>query len=209
MSIESMMLSNHLIPCHSLFLLPLTFPSISVFSSELTLHIRWLKYWSFSFSINLSNEYSRLISFRIYWFDLLVIQRTLKSLLQHHSLKASVLWHSAFLTVLLSHLYMTTGKVIALTRHTVVGKVTSLFFNMLSRFVIAFLPRSGHLLISWLQAPSAVILESRKIKSVTASAFSLSIYHQVMGPDGTRCHDLSFFFLFFLIMSFKPWKWKC
>ena len=197
MSIESMMLSNHLILCRSLFLLPLTFPSISVFSSELTLHIRWLKYWSFSFSINLSNEYSRLISFRIYWFDLLAIQGTLKSLLQHHNLKASVLWHSAFLMVLLSHLYMTTGKVIALTIHTFVGKVMSLLFNMLSRFVIAFLPRSGHHLISWLQSPSAVILESRKIKSVIASAFSLFIYHQVMGPDGTRCHDLSFFFLVF------------
>ena len=128
----------------------------------------------FQLNISPSNEYSGLISFKIDQTDLLVAQRILKSLLQHHSLKASVLWHSAFLTVLLSHLYMTTGKVIALTRHTVVSKVTSLFFNMLSRFVIAFLPRSGHLLISWLQAPSAVILESRKIKSVTASAFSLS-----------------------------------
>ena len=151
--------SNHLVLCHPLLLLPLIFPSIRVFSNESALCIRWPKYWSCSFSISPSNEYSGLISFRIDWFDLFAVQGTLKSLLQHHSSKASILWCSAFSIVQLSHPYMTTGKTIALTRQTFVGKVMSLLFNMLSRFVIAFLPRSKCLLISWLQSPSAVMLE--------------------------------------------------
>ena len=151
--------------------------------SELVLRIRWRKYWSFSFCISPSNEYSGLISFRIDWFDLLTVQGTLKSLLQHHSSKASVLQHSAFFIVLLSHPYMTTGKTIALTRWTFAGKVVSLLFNMLSRLVTAFLPRSKRLFISWLQSPSAVILEPRKIKSVTVSIVSPSICNEVMGPD--------------------------
>ncbi|XDC71721.1 hypothetical protein R6Z07F_002894 [Ovis aries] len=158
MSIESVMPSNHLILCHPLFLLSSVFPSIRVFSNESVLHIRWPKYWSFSFSISPSNEYSGLLSFRIDWFNLLAVQETLKSLLQHHSSKASILWHSAFFIVQLSHPYMTTGKTIALTRQTFVGKVMCLLLNMLSRLVITFLPRSKHLLISWLQSPSAVIL---------------------------------------------------
>ena len=158
MSIESVMSSNRLILCHPLLLSPSIFPSIRVFSNELILPIRWPKYWSFSFSISPSNEYSGLISFRINYFDLLAIQGTLKSLLQHHSSKASILWCSAFLIVQLSHPYMTTGKTIALTRWTFVGKVMCLLFNMLSRLVITFLPRSKRLLISWLQSPSAVIL---------------------------------------------------
>ena len=149
MSIESVMPSNHLNHCH-LLLLPSIFPSIRVFSSESVLHIRWLKYWSFSFNISPSKEYSRLISFRIDWSDLLAVQGTLKSLLQHHSSKASILWRSIFFTVQLSHPYMTTGKTIALTRWTFVGKVMSLLFNMLFRLAIAFLPRSKCLLISWL-----------------------------------------------------------
>ena len=143
--------SSHLILCRPLLLLPPTFPSISIFPNESVLGIRWLKYWSFRFSISPSNEYSGLIAFRIDWFDLLAVQGTLKSLLQHHSSKASILPHSAFFTVQLSHLYMTTGKTIALTRLIFVGKVMSLLFNMLSRFVRAFLPRSKRLLISWLQ----------------------------------------------------------
>ena len=147
--------SNHLILCHTLLLLPSIFPSIRVFSSESVLCIRWPKYWSFSFSISPSSEYSRLISFRMDWLDLLAVQGTLKSLLQHHSSKASILWHSAFFIVQLSHPYMTTGKTIALTRWTFVGKGMSLLFNMLSRLVIAFLPRSRHLLTSWLQSQSA------------------------------------------------------
>ena len=151
--------SNHLILCHPLLLLPSIFPSIRVFSNESFLPIRWPKYWSFSFSISPSNEYSGLISFRMYWLDLLAVQGTLKSLLQHHRSKASVLQCSAFFIVQLSHPYMTTGKTIALTRWTFVSRVMSLLFNMLSRLVIAFLPRSKHLLISWLQSPSAVILE--------------------------------------------------
>ena len=158
MSIELVMPSNHLILCHPL-LLPSIFPSIKVFSNESVLCIRWPKYWSFSCSISPSNEYSGLISFRMDWFDLLAVQRTLKSLLQHHSSKASILWGSAFFTVQLSHPHMTTGKTIALTIWIFVGKVMSLLFNILSRFVIAFLPRSKHLLISWLQSPSAVILD--------------------------------------------------
>ena len=153
---------NHLILCSSLLLLPSIFPSIKVFSDESVLHIRWPKYWSFSFSISPSNEYSGLISFRVDWFDLLALQGALKSLLQHHSSKTSMLQHSAFFIVQLSHLYMTTGKTITLTRRTFVGKVMSLLFNMLSRFAIAFLPRSKCLLISWLQSPSAVILEPKK-----------------------------------------------
>ena len=167
MSIESVMTSSHLILCHPLLLLPPFPPSIRVFSSESALHIRWPKYWSLSFSISPSNEYSGLISFRIDWFDLLAVQGALKSLLQHHSSKASIPWHSAFFIVQLSHAYMTSGKTIALTRQTFVGKVMSLLFNMLSRLVITFLPRSECLLISWLQTPSAVILEPPKIKSVT------------------------------------------
>ena len=149
--------SNHLILCHPLLLLPSIFPSIRVFSNESVLCIRWPKYWSFSFSISPSNEYSGLISFRMDWLDLLAVQGILKSLLQHHSSKASILQLSASFIVQLSHPYMTTGKTIALTRRTLVGQVMSLLLNMLSRLVITFLPRSKHLLISWLQSPSAVI----------------------------------------------------
>ena len=164
MSIESVMPSNHLFLCHPLLLPPSIFSHIRVFSNESVLHIRWPKHWSFSFSIIPCNEYSGLISFRMDSLDLLAVQGTLKSLLQHHSSKASILWHSAFFTVQLSHPYMTTGKITALTRQTFVGKgmVMSLLFNMLSRLVIAFLPKSKHLLISWLQSPSTVILEPRK-----------------------------------------------
>ena len=162
--------SNHLILCRPLLLLPSIFPSIRVFSNESALCIRWPKYWSYSFSISPSNEYSGLISFRIDWFDLLAVQGTLKSLLQHHSSKASVLRHSAFFMAQLSHLYMTAGKTIALTIRICVSNVMSVFFfNTLSRFVIAFLPRNNCLLISWLQSPSRVILDPKKIKSVTAS----------------------------------------
>ena len=165
MSVESVMPSNHLkILCCPLLLLPSIFPNIRVFSNESALCIRWPKYWSFSFNICPSNEHSGLISFRMDWLDLLAVQGTLKSLLQHHSSKASILWHSAFFIVQLSHPYMTTGKAIALTRQTFVGKVMSLLFNMLSRLVITFLPRSKRLLISWLRSPSAVILELKKIK---------------------------------------------
>ena len=163
MSIVSVMPSNHLILCHPLLLLPSIYPSIRVFSNESVLHLRWPKYWSFSFSISPSNDYSGLISFRIDWLDLLAVQGTLKSLLQHHSSKASILQCSAFFMVQLSHPYMATGKTIALTRQVFVGKVISLLFNILSRLVIAFLPRSKRLLISWLQSPSAVILEPKKI----------------------------------------------
>ena len=152
---------------------PSVFLSIRVFSSESALLIRWPKYWSFSFNISPSNEHPRLISFRIDWLDHLEVQGTLKSLLHHHSSKASILWHSTFFIVQLSHSYMTTGKAIALTRWTFVGKVMSLLFNMLSRFVIAFLLRNKHLLISWLQSPSAVILEPKKIKSDTFHCFPL------------------------------------
>ena len=158
MSIELMMPSNHLILCRPLFLPPSIFPSIRVFSSESVLYIMWLKYWSFSFNISPSNEHPGLISFRMDWLDLLAVQGTLKSLLQHHSSKASIPWRSASFIVQLSHPYMTAGKTIALTRQTFVGKVMSLLFNMLSRLVITFLPRSKRLLISWLQSPSAVIL---------------------------------------------------
>src|SRR5574342_595683 len=163
MSIESVMAFNHLILCCPLLLLPSIFPSIRVFSNESVLCIRWSKYWSFSFSISPSNEHPGLIFFRMDWLDLLAVQGTLKSLLQHHSSKASVLQCSAFFTVQLSHPYMTTGKTIALTRWTFVVKVMSLLLNMLSRLVITFLPRSKRLLISWLQSPSAMILEPKKI----------------------------------------------
>ena len=164
MSMELVMPSNHLILCRPL-LPPSIFPSIRVFSNESALRIRWPKYWSFSFSISPSNEHPGLISFRMDWLDLFAVQGTLKSLRQHHSSKPSILQHSAFFTVQLSHPYMTTGKTIALTRQTFVGKVISLLFNMLSRLVITFLPRSKRLLISWLQSPSAVILEPRKVVS--------------------------------------------
>ena len=172
-----------------LLLPPSIFLSVSVFSNDSVLHIRWPKYWNFSFNISPSNEYSGLISFRMDWLDLLAVQGTLKSLLQHHNSKASILRHSAFFIVQLSHPYMTTGKTIALTRRTFVGKVTSLPFNMLSRLVITFLPRNKCFLISWLQSSSTVILEPPKIKSVTVSTVSPSICHEVMGP---RYHDLSF-----------------
>ena len=180
--------SNHLILCRPL-LLPSTFPSIRVFSKESVLHIRWPKYWSFSFSIRPSNEYSELISFRMDWLDLLAVQGTPKNLLQHHSSKASILRCSAFFTVQLSHPYMTTGKTIALTRWTIVGKVMSLLFNMLSRLVITFLPKSKRLLISWLQSPSAVILEPPKNK-VWHCFHCFPIY--LPWSDGTGCHDLHF-----------------
>ena len=183
MSIELVMPSNHLILCRPLLLPPSIFPSIRVFSNESVLHIRWPKYWSFSFSIIPSNEYSGLISFRMDWLDLLAVQGTLKSLLQHYSSKAPILQHSAFLIVQLSHPYMTAGKTIALTRWTFVAKVMSLLFNVLSRLVITFLPSSKCLLISWLQSPSAVILEPRKMKSDTDSAVSPSISHGLMVPD--------------------------
>ena len=173
--IESVMPSSRLILCRPLLLLPPIPPSIRVFSNESTLRMRWPKYWSFSFSISPSKEIPGLISFRMDWLDLLAVQGTLKSLLQHHSSKASILRHSAFFTVQLTHPYMTTGKTIALTRQTYVGKGMSLLFNMLSRLVITFLPRSKRLLISWLQSPSAVILEPRKIKSDTVSTVSPSM----------------------------------
>ena len=184
-SIESVMPSSHLILCRPLLLLLLIPPSIRVFSNESTLHMRWPKY--FSFSISPSNEQPGLISFRMDWLDLLAVQGTLKSLLQHHSSKASILWHSVFFTVQLSHPYMATRKTVALTRRTFVGKVMSLLFNILSRLLITFLPRSKRLLISWLQSPSAVILEPTlpppQIKSDTVSTVSPSICHEVMGPD--------------------------
>ena len=175
MSIESLMPSNHLILCHPLLLLPSIFPSIRVFSNESALRIRWPKYWSFK--ISPTNEHPGLISFRMDWLDFLAVQGTLKSLLQIHSSKASILRHSAFFRVQLSHPYMTIGKTIALTRWTFVDKIMSLIFNMLSRLVITFLPRNKRLLISWLQSPSAVILEPRKIKSATISTVSPSICH--------------------------------
>ena len=196
MSIESVMPSNHLILCCPLLLLPSIFPSIRVFSSESAFHIRWPKYWSFSFNISPSSGHPRLISFRMDWLDLLTVQGTLKSFLQHHRSKASILLCSAFFIVQLSHPYLTTGKTIALTRRTFVNKVMSLLFNMLSRLVIIFLPRSKRLLISWLQSPSAVILEPPKIKSVTVSTVSPSICHEVMGPD-------AMLFVFWML-SFKP-----
>ena len=174
---------SHLILCRPLLLLPPIPPSIRVFSNESTLCMRWPKYWSFSFNIIPSKEIPGLISFRMDWLDLLAVQGTLKSLLQHHSSKASILQRSAFFTVQLSHPYMTTGKTIALTRRTLVGKGMSLLLNMLSMLVITFLPRSKCLLISWLQSPSAVILEPPKIKSDAVSTVSPSISHEVMRPD--------------------------
>ena len=182
MSIELMMLSNHFILCLCLLLLPSVFPSIRVFSIESALCIRWPKYWSlfqhWSFQWIFSIDF-----LRIDWFDLLDVQGTLKSLLQQHSLKASIFWHSAFFMVQLSHPYMTTGKTITFTIWTLFGKVMSLLFNMLSRFIIAFLPRNKLLLISWLQSPSAVILEPKKIQSVMVSIVPPSICHEVMGLD--------------------------
>jgi len=180
--------SNRLILCRHFLLWPSIFPSIRVFSSESVLHIRWPKYWSFTFSISPSNEYSGLISFRIDCLDLLAVQGTLKSVLQHHSSKKSILWHSGFFMVQLSHPYIATGKKkkkknITLTRWTFLGKVMYLLFNMLSRLVITFLPRSKRLLISWLQSPSARILQLLKIKSAPVSTVSPSICHEVMGLD--------------------------
>ena len=180
--------SSHLILCRPLVLLPSIFPSIRVFSDESALRMRWPKYWNFSFSISPSNEYPGLISFWMDWLDLLAVQGTLKSLLQHHSSKASILWCSAFFIVQLSHQHLTTGKTIALTRRTFINKVMSLLFNMLSRLVITFLPRSKHLLISWLQSPSAVILEPRKKLSHGFLCFPIYL----PWSDGTGCHDLSF-----------------
>ena len=193
---ELVMPYNHLILCHPLFLLPPIFPSIRVFSSESALRIRWPKCWSFSFSISPSNNHPGLTSFRMDWMDLFAVQGTLKSLLQHHTSKASILQCSAFFIVQLSHPSTTTGKTIALTRWTFAGKVTSLLFNMLSRLVITSLPRSKCLLILWLQSPSAGILEPRKIKSATVSTVSPSICHEVMGPDAM--------ILVFRMLSFKP-----
>ena len=199
MSIESVRPSNHLVLCRPVLLLPSIFPTIRVFSNKSGLRIRWPKYWSFSFSISPSNEYSNensgLISFRIHWFDL-AAQGTLKSLLQHHSSKASILLCSGFFILQISHPYTTTGKTIALTRWTFVGKVMSLLFNMLCRFVKAFLPRGKRPLISWLQSPPAVILELPKIKFLTVSiVVSPSIYHEVMGLDAM--------ILVFWMLSFK------
>ena len=189
MSFESVMPSNHFILCRPLFLPPSIIPSIRVFSSESVLHIRWPKYWSFSFSTSPSNECSGLVSFRMDWLDLLAVQGTLKSLLQHHSSKASILWLSDFFIIQLSHQYMTTGKTTALTRQTLVGKVMSLLFNMLSRLVIAFLPRSKRPFISFWQSPSTVIFGAPKNK-VWHYFHCLPI--NLPWTDGTRCHDLSF-----------------
>ena len=190
-----MLPSSHLILCHPFLLPPSIFPSIRVFSNESALHNRWPKYWSFSFSISPSNEYSGLIYIRMDWLDLFAVQGTLKSLLQHHSSKASILRRSAFFIVH-SHIHVTIGKNIALTKWTFVGKVMSLLFNMLFRLVITFLPRSKRLLISWLQSPSVVILKPLKIKSVTVSTVFPSICHEVMGPDAM--------ILVFWVLSFKP-----
>ena len=195
-SIEFVMPSNHLIFCHPLLLLPSVFSSIRVFSN-LPAFQRWPKFWSFSFSISPSNEYSELISFRMDWLDLLAVQGTLKGLLQHHSSKASILQRLAFSMVRLSHPYLTAGKTIALTRWTFVSKVMSLLFNMLSRFVIAFPPRSKHFLISWLQSLSAVILEPRKVKSLTVSIVSLSVYTQ------DSCKPL----LYGAVLLWVEWDW--
>ena len=188
MSIESVMPSNDFILCRPLLLLPTIFPSIRVFSNESVLCIRWPEYWSFSFNISPSYKYSGLISFRLDWLDLLAVQGTLKSLLQYHSSKTSILCRSAFFILQLSHSYMTTGKTIVLTRWTFVGKVMSLLFNMLSRLVVVFLSRSKHLLISWLQSPSVVILEPKKI--VCHCFHCLLTY--LPWSDGTGCHHLSF-----------------
>ena len=173
--------SNHLILCLPLLLLPSIFPSLRVFSNESTLRIRWPKYFTFSLNNSPSNEHPGLITFRMDWLDLFAVQGTLKCFIQHHSSKASILQHSDFFRVQLSHPYMAIGKIIALTRRIIVGKVMSLLFNMLSGLVIAFLPRSKSLLISWLQAPSAVILEPKNIKSATVSTVSPTLYHEVIG----------------------------
>ena len=186
LSIESVMPSNHLILCRPFLFPPSIFPSIMVFPNESVLRIRWSKYWSFSFSISPSNEYSGLSSFRMGWLDLLAVQGALKSLLQNHSSKPSILRHSAFFIVQPSHPHMTTGKIIALTRQNFVGKVMFLLFNMLSRLVITFLPRSKHLLISWLHSPSAVISGAPQNKV----CHCFPVY--LPWSDGTRCHDLSF-----------------
>ena len=183
MSIESVIPSSHLILCRPLLLPPSIFPSVRFFSNESVLCIRWPMYWSFSFSISPSNEYSGLISLRMDWLDLLAVQVTLKHLLQHHSSEASVLQLSAFFLAQLSHPYMTTGKTIALTKQTIVGKRISLLFNILSRLVITFLPRSRHLLILLLQSPLVVILEPPKINSVTVSTVSPPICHEMMVLD--------------------------
>ena len=196
MSVELMLSSNHLILCHPLLLLPSIFPSIRVFTNEPVLHIRWPEYWSFSFSVSPSNEYSGQISSTIDRLDLLAVQGILKSLLQHHSSKPSILGLSAFFIVQLLHPHMTTGKTITLMRWTFVGKVMSLLYNMLSRLVITFLPRNKCFLISWLQSPSTVILEPKKVKSVTVSTVSPSICHEVMGPE-------AMIFVFWML-SFKP-----
>ena len=188
MSIKLVMPSNHIILCRPLLLLPSIFPSIRVFSKESGLHIRWPKYWIFNCNISPCNEHPGLISFRMDWLDLFAVQGTLKSLLQHHSSKPSILQHSAFFIVQLSHPYMTTGRTIALTRRTFVGKVMSLLFNMLSRLVVIFLSRSKRFLISWLQSPSAVILEPPKIVWHWFHCFPIYL----PWSDGTRCHDLSF-----------------
>ena len=195
MSIESVMPSNDLILCHSLLLLPSIYPSNRVFSNVSVLSIRWPKFWSFSFNNSPSNEYPELISFRMDWLDLLAVQGTLKSLLQHHSSKASILQHSAFFIVQLSHPYMTTGKTTALTRQTFVGKVMCLLCNTLSRFFVTFFSEKC-LLISWMQSPSAVILVPPKIQSHTVFIVSPSICHEVMGPD-------AMIFVFWML-SFKP-----
>ena len=193
--------SRHLILCHPLLLLPTIFSSITDFSSELAICIRWPTYWSFS--ISPCNEYLALISLKIDWFDL-AVQGNLGNLLQHHSLKASILWHSAFLMVQLSKLYATIGKTIALTIRTFVGRIMFLLFNTVSRFVIAFLPRSNRLLISWLQSPSIVMLEPKKRKSVTTSTYSPSLCCKAMGPDAIiLVFFFLFFFFFFFIFSFK------
>ena len=199
MPIVSVMPSNHLILCCFLLIRPSIFPSITVFSNESALHIRWPKYWSFSFNISPSNEHPGLISFEMDWFDLLAVQGTLKSLLQHHSSKASIHQHSAFFIVQLLHPYTTNGKTTALTRWTFVGKVMSLLFDMLFRLVITFLPRSKYLLISWLQSQSAVILEPKKIKPVSISIVSPSICHKVMGPNVLLCILATSYYLLLLL----------
>ena len=196
MFIESVMPSNHLILCHPFLCLPSVFPNIRVFTNESVLHIRWSNYWNFSFNISPFNKHSGLISFRMDWLNLLAVQGTLKSLLQHHSSKASILWRLAFFMVQLSHPYMTTGKTVALTRQIFVGKVMCLLLNMLSRLVITFFPRSKRLLISWLESPSIVILEPPKIKSLTVSTVSPSSCHEVMGLDAM--------ILVFWMLNFKP-----